>query len=409
MARAFVDLVHPDDRAATLRELGTLADGVASLSFICRFEAKSGSYRWLDWHATVPPDEPLLYASARDVTERVRIETALREAEQRFRTAFDGAPIGVCLVALDAARPAVLQQANPALAEMLGACADDLAGVTVAALTHPDDRLAVEVALRSLTDGRCAHVVLEKRLMHRDGHPVWALLSAARPPGPAGDHTPAVTHVLDISDRKHTEGQLQHLADHDALTGLVNRRRFTEELERVLAQSHRPDESGAVLFLDLDGFKFVNDTLGHAAGSRARSASRCSAATIGSTRTSSSSRPTSRCRRPRTPARIATSSTTRSAGGATRSACTTAGRLVSSARSATAALRCTRSRSPRSAPAGAPRSSCSCACLTTSATSSCPARSSTTPSAWGSSPGSTAGCSGARSATSTRVTRPAAT
>src|SRR5206468_11148756 len=72
--------------------------------------------------------------------------------------------------------------------------------------------------------------------------------------------------VMDISDRKQFDERLQHLADHDALTGLFNRRRFTEELEQTLKQSRRFAESGAVLFLDLDGFKFVNDSLGHAAG-----------------------------------------------------------------------------------------------------------------------------------------------
>jgi diguanylate cyclase (GGDEF)-like protein len=71
---------------------------------------------------------------------------------------------------------------------------------------------------------------------------------------------------MDISDRKQAETKLQHLADHDALTGLFNRRRFTEELERTLRHAKRFEEAGAVIFLDLDGFKFVNDTLGHAAG-----------------------------------------------------------------------------------------------------------------------------------------------
>jgi len=266
LARPFIDMVHPDDRADTLAEVEKLGDGQVSVSFVNRCEAKDGSYRWVDWNAIVSPEEPLMYCSGRDITERTVMEQALREAEQRFRTAFDGAPIGVCLMSLGAGDPGRLLQANPALADILGVSVHDLSGVPVSSLTHPEDHADIYACLGELTDGRSSHVELEKRFMHRSGHAVWALISAAVLPAAAGQPAVAVTHVMDVSDRKQFEGQLQHLADHDALSGLFNRRRFSEEVERALKRAKRFGEDGAVLFLDLDGVKSVNDTLGHAAG-----------------------------------------------------------------------------------------------------------------------------------------------
>jgi diguanylate cyclase (GGDEF)-like protein/PAS domain S-box-containing protein len=266
LSHPFIDRVHPDDREGTRAEVQKLTDGQATASFVNRYEARDGSYRWFDWNAIVPPDEQLIYASGRDITDRSVMERAVRDAEERFRTAFEGAPIGVCLLSLDAADRGRLLQANRALAEILGTSVQDLVGIPVSSLTHPDDHADIHARLTELADGRSAHVEMERRFMHRSGHPVWTLISAALLPAPIGQPAVAVTHVMDISDRKRFEGQLQHLADHDALTGLFNRRRFSEELERALLRAKRYGEHGAVLFLDLDGFKFVNDSLGHAAG-----------------------------------------------------------------------------------------------------------------------------------------------
>jgi diguanylate cyclase (GGDEF)-like protein/PAS domain S-box-containing protein len=203
---------------------------------------------------------------SRDITDRVRIERALRAAEHRFHTVFDRAPIGICLVSLEAGDAARLVQVNPAIAELLGRGFDQLVGAPLACVTHADDQAEIHAKLGELTASGRDHVEFETRLVHGDGHVVWVLISGALLSDGAEEPALAITHVIDISDRKRAEHQLQHLADHDALTGLFNRRRFTEELTRALRLTKRHGDAGAVLFLDLDGFKFVNDTLGHAAG-----------------------------------------------------------------------------------------------------------------------------------------------
>src|SRR5919199_1575016 len=143
---------------------------------------------------------------------------------------------------------------------------------------HPDDREEVMTNEQRLAAGE--RLSMEYRMLARDGSVVWVRDDAV-PREDAGGVRLLEGLLTDITDRKAAEARLQHLADHDALTGLLNRRRFVEELESEIAATRRGLRSSAVIVLDVDGFKYVNDSLGHQAGDDViRSVARCLAARL---------------------------------------------------------------------------------------------------------------------------------
>ena len=136
------------------------------------------------------------------------------------------------------------------------------------AAVHPEDREAYEAAVVAL--GRGEPVEVEYRLVGRDGQVRW-VLDRMRCGSAAEDGCLLVDGVVaDITDRKRAEAEaiakLTHAALHDSLTGLANRTSFLEHLELALTRAARTGNGAAVLFLDLDNFKLVNDSFGHAAG-----------------------------------------------------------------------------------------------------------------------------------------------
>ena len=90
MARPYMEFIHPDDQAATVVEAGRLENREATLAFENRYRSKDGSYKWLLWNAVSVPEQKLIYAVARDITERKRVEAELRESEERFRLIVNG-------------------------------------------------------------------------------------------------------------------------------------------------------------------------------------------------------------------------------------------------------------------------------------------------------------------------------
>ncbi len=117
--RSFVDLVHPDDVAATHRALDQLANGKDVVDFVNRYRAKDGSYRWIEWRST-PHQQKLIYAAARDITERRRAEEALHRSEARFRSIVESSPTPMHLYYMDPVGRLILTASNPAADRKLG-------------------------------------------------------------------------------------------------------------------------------------------------------------------------------------------------------------------------------------------------------------------------------------------------
>jgi diguanylate cyclase (GGDEF)-like protein/PAS domain S-box-containing protein len=154
---------------------------------------------------------------------------------------------------------------NRALCRIAARGEDELLATTLPEITHPDDRSLDERELLRIRSGDTA-AQAERRWLRPDGSIVWVEVQAA-PLGEEGEG-PAylLWQVADVTERRLMEQRLRHLADHDALTGLFNRRRFEEELERHVAHAQRYRMEGSVLLIDVDHLKAVNDNGGHRAG-----------------------------------------------------------------------------------------------------------------------------------------------
>ena len=179
-----------------------------------------------------------------------------------FENAFTHAPIGMALVDM-AGR---LLRVNGALTRITGYSSDELCARMLRDLPVPQDVSLDTVQLAELLDGQTAAYQIEKRFRHAGGQMVWVLQSVSLVRDDAGRPMHLIAQVQDISERKELEGRLEHLVDHDFLTALFNGRRFEQTLAQEIKSAARYGGGGAVLLIDLDHFKEVNDQLGHKAG-----------------------------------------------------------------------------------------------------------------------------------------------
>jgi len=189
-----------------------------------------------------------------------RFATGLRALEAESARHFELSLDMICIAGFDG----YFKRVNPAFERILGYSEGDLLGRPFLDFVHPDDRQSTEEEAAAIAEG-ASTAQFRNRYFDKNGEVHW--IEWASQPLPAEEVIYAVAR--DVTDRKALEQELQRLSHHDSLTGLFNRRRFEEELRRQLAYTRRYGSGGALLVIDIDRFKQINDSLGHAAGDRA--------------------------------------------------------------------------------------------------------------------------------------------
>ena len=209
--------------------------------------------------------ERFLVVTLRDMTELQAGREARFEAEAKYRTLVEQIPAVVYLDPVDENKDSIY--VSPQITDLLGIEPADWLGDPYCwrSHVHVDD---IDRVWQEYEDAYRTHVPLnhEYRMVHEDGTIKWVMEQAF--PIDDGDGEPWLIQgvIFDITQRKTAEEEIAFLAYHDKLTGLPNRALFEEMLESALARARRFDHGVGVLFLDLDNFKLVNDSLGHHAG-----------------------------------------------------------------------------------------------------------------------------------------------
>jgi len=262
-------ILHPDDaskvRSAFARTLKN-PPGVETVSF--RLRHRQGHYLWCEAVGTALVDESgrveEIHVTTRDVSARRRVEDQLREAEARYRSIFENAVEGIFQTSPEGRYLA----ANPSLARLYGFDSpDELVGTLsdIARQLYIDGRKRGEFIEEMRKSGRVSD--FEAQIQRKDGSVIWISENAREVRDDEGELLFYEGTVEDITARKTAQEQLIHDALHDKLTGLANRALFSDRMARAFARLKRhPDAAFAILFLDCDRFKNINDSLGHHAG-----------------------------------------------------------------------------------------------------------------------------------------------
>jgi len=257
------DLVHPADLAPVKDVLDALFTKGGAATIVYRLRHKDGNYRWFEARGSRVPDStgelPEIIYSGRDVTSRVEAEQALEENRRRTQAIIDSLPAFV--VHFDAHHRCTFS--NAYAGNVLGRTPAELVGCSVGEVLGEENLGAIETHVAAVVRGKDVAFEIEHDFQGQLYH-----YQAIYTPdlGKDGMSNGFYAVMFDISRLKFAERELTRLSRSDALTGLANRHRFNECMQLALARCRRGAAPVALLYLDIDRFKHINDELGHAVG-----------------------------------------------------------------------------------------------------------------------------------------------
>ncbi|MGA2804003.1 MAG: EAL domain-containing protein [Acidimicrobiales bacterium] len=274
----FSRLLHPDDRDRVLNEHWEAAANAEPFVSEYRMVSQDGTILWVYDRAVPVTDASgatTLYGSCLDITPRERTETGTMGTDERLRSVVANIPGAVYRCACDEAW--TVEYLSDQIQDLVGYPASDFVGSgvrTYDSIVHPDDLACVVEEVSDALERSCSYS-LEYRLIHVSGEIRWVAEHGRPVLGPDGRKQRTVGVILDITrqkaaekSREIVERRLRNQALHDSLTGLANRTLFRASVVRAISEAERNGSELAVFVMDLDGFKEVNDALGHVSGDR---------------------------------------------------------------------------------------------------------------------------------------------